>query len=371
MNTELLWGVIDTPDGAAIPGPHGVSADSRRRPGTSSGVYLLASGGEALLVDTGRRTALEYPTGVLDTTREAIDERGVDLQYILQTHFHYDHIGNTRHLEDRYGATVLAHERDRPVIEDLTLLTRTDYVESMGGDPATIAEELTLEGPSDLAASDALVREHWNYPVAVDRTVTGGETIELGELELRVLHTPGHTPGHLSLYNPSSGSLYLGDVMHRPTPLHPYPVGNVAEQLASVEKCLALDAEYLFLGHGLPRCGADAVEDYLKDLLLRQRQLEDRILLLLSRHGRLTIPDLHAETFVITERYDYASDGWFGSSTNCIHSHLRRLLEAGKVDRVEREDGTIAWEVTGDGRRSEEETGVSGAYERTKTLNDL
>jgi glyoxylase-like metal-dependent hydrolase (beta-lactamase superfamily II) len=371
MNTELLWGVIDTPDGAAIPGPHGVSADSRRRPGTSSGVYLLASGGEALLVDTGRRTALEYPTGVLDTTREAIDERGVDLQYILQTHFHYDHVGNTRYLQNRYGATVLAHERDRPVIEDPTLLTRTDDVESMGGDPATIAEELTLEGPSDLAASDALVREHWNYPVAVDRTVTGGETIELGELELRVLHTPGHTPGHLSLYNPSSGSLYLGDVMHRPTPLHPYPVGSVAEQLASVEKCLTLDAEYLFPGHGLSRCGAGAVEDYLKDLLLRQRQLEDRILLLLSRHGRLTIPDLHAETFVITERYDYASGGWFENSTNCIHSHLRGLLEAGKVDRVKREDGAVAWEVTRNGRRSEEESGVSGAFERTKTLNDL
>ena len=186
-----------------------------------------------------------------------------------------------------------------------------------------------------------------------------------------MLHTPGHTPGHLSVYNPSSNSLYLADVMYWPTPLHPYPMGNVAEQIASVEKCLTLEADSLFSGHGLPRFGADAVEDYLRELLLRGRQLEDRILVLLSRHGELTIPDLHAETFVIKERYDYANDGWFANSMNCIHAHLRRLLEAKEVRRVERENGTVAWEVTEDGQRPAEETGVEGAYERTKTLADI
>jgi glyoxylase-like metal-dependent hydrolase (beta-lactamase superfamily II) len=371
MNTELLWGETETRDGAAVFGPHGVSAASRTRPGTSSGVYLIRSGDEALLVDTGRRTAPEYPTGVLDTICDVIDERDVRLRYVVQTHFHYDHVGNTQHLKDRYGATVLCHAQDRPVIEDPTILASTEYIESMGGDPATIAAELTLDDPSDITASKALVREHWNHPVEVDRTVEDGDTVTLGELELRVLHTPGHTPGHLSVYNPSSNSLYLADVMYWPTPLHPYPMGNVAEQIASVEKCLTLEADSLFSGHGLPRFGADAVEDYLRELLLRGRQLEERILVLLSRHGELTIPDLHAETFVIKERYDYANDGWFANSMNCIHAHLRRLLEAKEVRRVERENGTVAWEVTEDGQRPAEETGVEGAYERTKTLADI
>ena len=87
MNTELLWGETETRDGVAIFGPHGVSAASRTRPGTSSGVYLIRSGDEALLVDTGRRTAPEYPTGVLDTICDVIDERDVRLRYVVQTHF--------------------------------------------------------------------------------------------------------------------------------------------------------------------------------------------------------------------------------------------------------------------------------------------
>lgn len=370
MNAKPLWGPVETPDGVFVPGPHGVSGESEIYPGISSGVALIVSGNEAVLTDPGYRTAAEYPPGVLQTVCDLVDERGLDLRYIVQTHFHFDHVGNTQYLKERYDVPVICHPRDREIIEDPMIATRPEYFESMGADLEQVAAELTLDGPEEVPFDEEVFAEHWNYPIDVDDTVEDGDVLHVGELAVEVLHTPGHTPGHLSLFNPSSGSLYLTDVMYWPTPIHPHPVGKVDEQLASIETCLDLDADYLFPGHGLPRCGHYDVRDYLRDLLVRQRQLEERILVVLSRHGALTVPDIHRKTFVVKERYDYAHDGWFSYSLACVQSHLRRLLERGEVERTSL-DGVVGWAVTDDGRLQADETAVRGGYERTLTVDDV
>lgn len=370
MDANPLWGPTETPDGVFIPGPHGVSGDSELYPGISSGVALIVSGNEALLTDPGYRTAPEYPPGVLQTVCELIDERQLDLKYIVQTHFHFDHVGNTQYVKERYDAPVVCHPRERAIIEDPMLATRTDYFESMGADPAQVAADLTLDGPEAITFPEDVFAEHWNYPIEVNDTVEDGDVLQIGELSIEVLHTPGHTPGHLSLFNPSSGSLYLTDVMYWPTPIHPHPIGRVDEQLASIEKCLDRDADYLFPGHGLPRCGSYDVADYLKDMLVKQHQLERRIRVVLSRHGALTVPDIHRETFVVKARYDYAHDGWFSYSLACVQSHLRRLLDRGEVERVDL-DGEVGWRITDRGRLPDDAIAARGGYDRTLTIADV
>lgn len=371
MRARPLWGPIDTPDGIFVPGPHGTSSEALVYPGNSSAIALLESGGEALLVDSGFRSGAEYPPGVLDTITKTIDDLGVDLQYILQTHWHFDHTGNTAYLRDRYGAEVLCHSDEREILEDPLLATRPEYLESFGGDPVEIARDFNLSDPSTLTMSEEAMREHWNFPVTVDRTVADGEILAVGEREFEVVHTPGHTPGHLSLYAPETNSLYLADVMYWPTPQYPYPIGKVDDQIQSVRRCLDLDASYLYPGHELPRCGREDVQDYLLDVLLKHRQLEDRILTVLSRHGPLTIPELHAETFVLTDRYTYADDGWHGNTLNCLHAHIRRHQTGGDVTRIERDDGSTAWDVTDAAARSDGQTSIHGGYERTLTLADV
>ncbi|CAA9455174.1 MAG: hypothetical protein AVDCRST_MAG02-1500 [uncultured Rubrobacteraceae bacterium] len=359
MATKPLWATVETPDGIVIPGPHGVSAESELYPGISSMVAFIISGGEAIMTDPGMRTRSEYPSGVLDEVCGILDRRNLRLKYIVQTHWHFDHTGNTRYVKERYGAEVLCHPKERAIIEDPMLATRPEYVESFGGSVEEIAEDLNLEDPSAVLVPEDTMRGHWNHPVGVDRTVEDGEVLEVGDLEIRVMHTPGHTPGHLSLYNPSSESLYLVDVMYWPTPIHPHPLGKADEQIESVRKCLALEAEYLFPGHELPRSGRQDTKDYLEDVLVKQLQLERRLLVLLDRHGTLTIPELHAETFVIKERYDYGP-----YSLNCVHSHVRRLLQQRKVARVKRDDGQVAWAVTEEGRPPQGASGVVGGHER-------
>lgn len=365
MATQLLWGTIETPDGLFIPGPHGTSAESELYPGISSAVAFIISGGEALMMDSGYRPRPGYTTGVLDRICEILDRRNLRLKYIVQTHWHFDHTAGTQHVKKRYGAEVLCHPADRAVIEDPMLLSRPEYMESLGGSVTAAAEDLNLEDAGILLPEENVVRDYWDFPVEVDGTIENGDVLTVGEVEVRVLHTPGHTPGHLCLYTPGSGSLYLCDVMYWPAPSPPYPIGNSEDQIESIKKCLALDAEYVFPGHDLPRCGTHDSRDYLQDLLVKQLQLELRILTLLNRHGPLTVAELHAETFVTKDRYDYPNNGWWTKSINCVYGQLLRLQRHGKVDRVSRADGNVAWEATETARLSEEDVSVVGGYERS------
>ncbi len=368
---RTLWAVMETPDGIFIPGPHGVSAGSEVYPGVSAGISIIISGNEALITDPGVRSVPEYPSGVLNKLCEIIDSRNLNLKYIYQTHWHFDHTANSQFMKDRYGAEVVCHPRERAIIEDPMLGTRADYIESFGGSAEEIAADYGLDDPASILFPAETLERFWNFPVEVDRTVEDGDILHVGELALQVLHTPGHTPGHLSLYNPSSQSLYLMDVMYWPTPLHPHPIGKIDEQMGSIQKCLDLaraeKVDYLFPGHELPRVGNEDVVDYLEDLLLKHLQMERRILVLLSRHGALTIPDLYPEIFVIKDRYDYAHDGWYTYSLACLQSHLRRLTEMGSVSR-DVVDGKVVWNVTETGRVPEEELEVRGGYERMRAV---
>ena len=55
---------------------------------------------------------------------DLLDEEKNDLKYILITHFHYDHTGNTRMLRERYGAEVVCHPADKPIVEDPMIIVR-------------------------------------------------------------------------------------------------------------------------------------------------------------------------------------------------------------------------------------------------------
>lgn len=367
MDTRPLRGPVETPDGLAVPGPHGVANDARN-PVTESGIYLVESDGEALLVDTGLRAD---PSGSasLDLVEDRVDRFDLDLRTVVLTHYHYDHVGNAATLAGRHGAEVVCHPDDRPIVEEPATLARTSYLESFGGDPRRVAAELCLPGPEALTPEASTVESLYPGPTPVTRTVGDGETLAVGDYTVRVLHTPGHTPGHLSLFVPESGSLYLGDVGYWPTPLSPHPVGRAAHQFASLDRCLDLEPDYLFPGHGLPRCGATDARDYLLDSRLRARQVEARLLALLSRHGPLTVPELHRETFVLTSRHDFDVGGQYANARHCVHAHLRRLADSGLVERIER-DGALAWRPIGEGRRPEAEVSVHEAT-GPLTLDDV
>jgi len=172
---------------------------------------------------TGRGAVID-PGGDLDRIRIAIAAGGVEVEKILLTHGHVDHAGATAALARELGVPVEGpHEDDRFWLESL---------------------------PHQAAAfglgSDAEVCEP-------DRWLVDGDRVTVGELELEVLHTPGHTPGHVVFFHRPSRLVVVGDVLFQDSiGRTDFPKGDHATLIRSItEKLLPLGDDVTFLpGHG-------------------------------------------------------------------------------------------------------------------------
>lgn len=110
----------------------------------------------------------------------AVEEAGLTVRYLLNTHAHYDHAAGMRAVQERLGGTYHLHPGDRALLEHLT-----EQGAAFGLPPATAPAEV-----HDLA---------------------DGQTIELGEETLEVIHTPGHSPGGVCFK--WNDDLWVGDTL--------------------------------------------------------------------------------------------------------------------------------------------------------------
>jgi hydroxyacylglutathione hydrolase len=154
----------------------------------------------------------------------AAAERGWTITHILLTHAHFDHVGGLAELKELTGAPVYSH--------------------------AGAAEQLRV---ADRAA--ALWGFQVDAPPEPDAFIDEGEVVEVGQLRLDVLFTPGHAPGHVSFYLRDEGVLFDGDVLFQQgigrTDL---PGGDYALLMTSIrEQILTLpDETAVYPGHGAP-----------------------------------------------------------------------------------------------------------------------
>ena len=129
----------------------------------------------ALVVDPG-----EEPERLLG----AIDELGVKVDAILITHCHFDHVGAVAPVASATGAPVYCPEIEVPVLADIM-----SFVPWPGFGP------------------------YESYDA--DETVSGGEQLSLAGFEIDVLHTPGHSPGHVTYAIPDEDAMFSGDVLFK------------------------------------------------------------------------------------------------------------------------------------------------------------
>jgi glyoxylase-like metal-dependent hydrolase (beta-lactamase superfamily II) len=140
--------------------------------------------GQVTLVDAGVKRAPRRIVAGL----EHLGAAPSDVTRILVTHAHNDHIGGLSALRGRTGATVAVHERDAA------------YVREGKGpvlDRGTLGGRLKRRGGG-------------SAPTPVEDELVDGQVVDVAG-GLRVLHTPGHTPGHVSLLHEPSGVLITGD----------------------------------------------------------------------------------------------------------------------------------------------------------------
>jgi len=147
-------------------------------------------------------------------------ERGITLDKILLTHGHFDHVGAVRTLRERTGARIHVHADE------------VDRMRTAGRQGGMFG--LSVQNPP---APDVLVRE--------------GDVVGLGDQEFRVLHTPGHTPGHVTFL--TGEMAFVGDLIFAGSiGRTDLPGGSYDDLIRAVrEKIFTLpDRTVLFPGHG-------------------------------------------------------------------------------------------------------------------------
>jgi hydroxyacylglutathione hydrolase len=138
-----------------------------------------AESGEGLVIDPG---------GNDNIISRAIDDAGLDIKLIILTHGHSDHIAALYEIQEKTGAEVAIHVAD------------ADF----------------LEGRGSLSSQFGI---SYKTPHPPDRLLREGDTTGVKGLSLIVVHTPGHTPGSISLYAPGAGTaagmIFTGDTIFR------------------------------------------------------------------------------------------------------------------------------------------------------------
>lgn len=167
--------------------------------------------------------AITDPGGDIDGLLRNVEAAGVKLTKIILTHGHIDHVGHTMELKARTGVPVIG-----PHPDDAFLLSDLD----------------------DFAARTGLSH---SGSIAPDAWLAEGDTVQIGNASLSVVHCPGHTPGHVVLVNEADRVAIVGDVLFQGSiGRTDFPRGNHADLIHSIkEKLLVLGDDITFIpGHG-------------------------------------------------------------------------------------------------------------------------
>lgn len=169
-----------------------------------------------ILDETTNKSALIDCTVADDRMRELIGD--TDLQYILLTHGHFDHIGGVRDIKKEYGCKVVISSVDAPMLSS---------------------------GKASLAAFCG-AEQNDTEP---DITVQDGDEIEVGTLKIKVLSTPGHTSG--SVCYVVGDALFSGDTLfYCSCGRTDFPTGSSDDMIKSLKKLASLDGNYkVYTGH--------------------------------------------------------------------------------------------------------------------------
>jgi glyoxylase-like metal-dependent hydrolase (beta-lactamase superfamily II) len=213
--------------------------------------FLFSEGAQVDLLDCGIQSDASVAT-VLAAIRE-LGGPEARLRRLVITHIHPDHFGAAGALKDATGVELFMHRLEVPMVHPRYLELEQLIAE--------VGQNLRLNGVpepdvSSLQNASRAMRE-FVRPGEPDVQLDGAETLELGGRRLRVEWTPGHSPGHICLFDLDERLLFAGDQLlpdiSTNIALHPQSTPNpLGEFLESLDRLLALQPALVLPSHGRP-----------------------------------------------------------------------------------------------------------------------
>jgi glyoxylase-like metal-dependent hydrolase (beta-lactamase superfamily II) len=293
--------------------------------------WLVVGDERLLLVDSGiDGTVEEHVLPALAEIGRSPDE----ITDVVVSHADVDHYGGNaalRRLAPR--ARIRAHELDRPLIESWAVIERERYGWyrrfGLDYDDATWAWLRAAAGPD----------------TPIDGTVSDGEALDLGGIEVEIVALPGHSPGHVGVLHRESGTAIVMDaVLERglyttsDEIIGPPPYGSVAAYRGTVERLRRLAPSRLGTSHYAPIEGKRAVEDFLDETAGFVDELEACVRSELGPEARPL------------EHFWRAADSALGpfpemavELARSVGAHLDLAVSDGSAARREREAGPPVW----------------------------
>jgi ribonuclease/clavin/mitogillin len=242
-------------------------------PGTNT--YLVGKGKKPILLDTG--IGLDVYDPLLKQGLAATKNGATELQEIVITHVHQDHIGGVPHVQAQFG--------------DLKVSKKA------------------WPGKDD----------EYDFPLTY---IEDGATIETDGATLRAVHTPGHALDHLCYYLEEEKALFTGDVvLGAGTTVIPEEGGGLIDYLPSLRKLLELDLSVIYPAHGPAiREPYKKLNDYISHRELREQQVLEAM-----NAGLTEIPLMVKRIYVDTPEFLHKA------AAGSVRSHLIKLAKEGVV----------------------------------------
>jgi len=304
-------------------------------------VYLIEGKKGNLLIDTGWDTPVAYATLTNELKKFGFECK--DITNIVSTHIHPDHYGLAGRIKQLSGAEIAVGEIDANLFEaryinvDKLIQQTVSFLYSNG----VPQDEASQFGEASMPARQFVV------PTLPDVKLKAGKKISIDPFEFKVLSTPGHSPGHICLYEPKRKLLFVGDhVLPEITPhigLHPQSGPNpLGDYLESLKSLLKLEVNLAFPGHGPVYNG---LKQRIEELLYHHEQRQSEVLKVVQNNTKTAYQIAHEISWNTID-----SDKGF-DAFNALNkrlaitetlAHLQMLKKEGKIT-AELKDGIYYW----------------------------
>jgi glyoxylase-like metal-dependent hydrolase (beta-lactamase superfamily II) len=297
-------------------------------------VYAIRGDHGYLLVDAGWNTDASF--AALEKGMQEIGADIKDISQILVTHVHPDHYGMAGRIKKLSGASLAMHHIEEGFIDSRyismeLLLNQIDRLLLANGVPPKMISSL----------SNATVGlERYVVPAYPDITLHDGETVTTGEFNLRVIWTPGHSSGHICLYEPVHKVFLSGDhILPTITPnvsIHPQAIENPLGRYSnSLNELKNLAVKIALPGHENPFTN---FRERVNEILRHHRQRNRQILAALDDSAGTSFQVAHQVSWGLKGSWSSLPDFHKRMAVLETLAHLEMMAADGQVDRLPGQD---------------------------------